>query len=470
MKVYEKVYAYYFEQMQTGKLLAGDKMPSLRESQTILSVSKTSVETAYMQLADDGYIYGIEKRGYFVTDLASKEINGRRRLELEEDRGLEAKEDMARKAREDMSSGLEKGSTLSQEVYGTFASSAQEEFFKLGKCIYDFSTIGEDPSVSCINLWRRYMKSALRQEERLLTYADNQGEYELRCEIVSYVRKTRNIICGPEDIIIGSGFQSLLTLLIALYEGERSISFPTKNYTDGAAIFSNALYQVDYRNKNASVIYVVPAYMTKWGEVMTNKRRHELMDHAKREQHLIIEDDYQNDFVFSSKPRPSLYAASGGENVAFLGSFSRILLPSVRISYLILPKGYAKKYEKIAGNYNQTAAKTEQIALTQFLRDGHLRRHVKKLHRTYEEKRKILYEGLCEIFSREGEEVLLGESGMEMAVRLPKCEADLLLLDELLSIKLLSQEEDVATLLFSCSRMEEEHMREAISYIGSKIL
>ncbi len=425
MKVYEKVYDYYLNQMHEGKLRNGDKMPSLRSCMDTLSVSKTSAETAYMQLADDGYIYSIEKKGFFVTKLAAKEAASHK-----------GKQDMVKPA-----------SNMA------------------GPVLYDFATIGEDKSVSCLDLWRRYMKSALRQEDRLLSYASSQGEADLREAIADYVRKSRNIICSPDDIVIGSGFQSLLTILISLIHGQKSISFPTHDYADAAAIFSAAGFNVDYRNKNQHIIYVLPSYMTKWGEVMTIKRRHELIEHAVNNKHLIIEDDYQNEFVFSGKPNPSLYAMTGGENVAFLGSFSRILLPSVRISYLILPKGYGKSYELVRDKYNQTASKAEQIALCQFLRDGHLRRHVKKMRHLYEEKRLLLATGLTRLCGERDAILLSGDSGMEMAVALPDQDAKKILADKSIKVTMLGEKDGYQRLLFSCAGLKMETIQKGLGHL-----
>lgn len=419
MKVYEQVYEFYVKQIEDKALKSGDRMPSIRESERTLNVSRTSIETAYLQLAADGYIYSVEKVGYFVSDMVERALE-KEKIEV----GLKEKSDI-------------KG------------------------YIYDLATIGEDKEVSCLQLWRRYMKSALRQEERLLNYPNNQGEEDLREEIASYVRKNRNIICSPEDIVIGAGFQNLLSLLIPLIPGEKTISFPTKNFADGATIFKNAGFTVNYRDKESHVIYVTPSYMTKWGEVMTMKRRHELIDHARNKGHLIIEDDYQNEFVFSNKATPSLYAMTGGENIAFLGSFSRVLLPSVRISYLILPKGIRQEYEKIKRLYNQTASMAEQIALASFLRDGHLNRHIKKMRRLYEDKRKLMYKSLKQVFGNDGE-IMLGESGMEMGVKLSRKGIDVKLDKCNVKVNVVETSENTATFLVSCSKIDIEEIGEAV--------
>lgn len=425
MKVYEKVCEYYIKQMKEGALKPGDKMPSIRTSEKILGVSRTSIETGFLQLAADGYIYSVEKVGYFVSDM------------------LENSSEDEEQATQNIDSG--------SKVYE-----------------YDLATIGEDKTVSCLNLWRRYMKSALRQEDRLLSYANNQGEYDLRQEIAAYVRKNRNIICSADDVVIGAGFQNLLQILIPLIPGEKTISFPTKDFMDGAILFKSAGFTVNFRDKESHVIYVTPSYMTKWGDVMTMKRRRELAEHVTKNNHLLIEDDYQNEFVYSSKPTPSLYAMTGGENVAFLGSFSRVLLPSVRISFLILPKKARKEYLQIRGLYNQTASKAEQIALTQFLRDGHLDRHIKKIKRLYDDKRNLMYEVLQKFFSDDAE-IIMGESGMEMAVRIKGAGVLDKIENSQVAVNILEASENAVTMLVSCSKIESENIYNAIQKLNDSL-
>ncbi len=518
MKVYEKVYEYYVEQMRNGSLKSGDRMPSLRQCEKMLGVSRTSAETAYLQLAADGYIYSIEKVGYFISDTTLRLFDNERSKSSLLEGSFSREKSMFANSNTSINKKeyYKISKSLDEKEYSKINKSLDEkEYSKINKSIeknnypnsnkyeYDLATIGEDKEVSCLNLWRRYMKSALRQEDRLLDYASNQGEADLRQEIASYVRKTRNIICTADDVVIGAGFQNLLQILIPLIPGEKTISFPTKNFADGAAAFKNAGFSVNYRDKESHVIYVTPSYMTKWGQIMDMKRRHEIIDHALNNNHLLIEDDYQNEFVFSSKPTPSLYAMTGGQNVAFLGSFSRVLLPSVRISYLILPRGVRADYQNIKRYYNQTASKAEQIALAQFLRDGHLHRHIKKMRKLYEDKRELMIEALQEKFS-DAEitnkikntinaknpsntktsdvdsdnasqnsylkvSILVGESGMEIGLivegtnivsKLERCEVD---------VNVIEASENRAILLLSCSRIPQADIKNAIEKLNDSL-
>ena len=144
---------------------------------------------------------------------------------------------------------------------------------------------------------------------------------------------------------------------------------------------------------------------------------------------------------------------TGGENIAFLGSFSRVLLPSVRISFLILPKGVRKEYDGIKHLYNQTASIAEQIALASFLRDGHLNRHIKKMRRLYEEKRKLMYEGLKKVFVDDAS-IFMGESGMEIGVKLSGKHLEDKLKKGDVRVNIVDSGADSAMFLVSCSRID----------------
>lgn len=111
-------------------------------------------------------------------------------------------------------------------------------------------------------------------------------------------------------------------------------------------MFHDYGFQVDYRNKDCDIIYVSPAHMTKWGDIMPVSRRLELVNYSAAHGSLVIEDDFENEFVYLQKPTPSLFGLAGGQNVVYLGTFSRLLLPSIRISFMVLPPELSALYRK----------------------------------------------------------------------------------------------------------------------------
>ena len=191
MKKYSKLYNDIKEQIITGQLSHGDKIPSVRDAAAIYSVSTTTVQNAYFELCADGYIISKEKSGYFVS-IFNKE---------NQDKDSEKSE--------------------VEIEYNFFGESADPESFDL-------------------SLWQRYIKNALRQKDRLLTYSQAQGEYDLRCAVSKYIREKRNVTASPDRIVIGAGVGVLLNILASLFDKDQTVSFPDKSFVQGIGIFNDA--------------------------------------------------------------------------------------------------------------------------------------------------------------------------------------------------------------------------------------
>ena len=408
--LYLEVFHYYRELIMEKKLPPGSRMPSLRKCSQELRLSRTTIENAYLQLAAEGYIISKAQSGYYVTDIADRQHTSVRKTEKQTQT----------------------------------------------PCRFDFASSGVDRESFRFDLWRRYIKSALRQDERLLSYGEPQGEADLRDTLADYVRERRNVLCSGEDIVIGAGIQSLLHILCPLLEQRQTVSFPNPSFVQGSTVFHDYGFQVDYRNKDCDIIYVSPAHMTKWGDIMPVSRRLELVNYSAAHGSLVIEDDFENEFVYLQKPTPSLFGLAGGQNVVYLGTFSRLLLPSIRISFMVLPPELSALYRTKADQYNQTASKAEQIALCQFIRDGHLAAQTRKLKRLYSVKLKALRSAVREVFGKDAQ-IQTGAAGTSLALTLSTD----LTWQELqkkaqtngLRLQLLREAPGKITLILSCSSM-----------------
>lgn len=304
-------------------------MPSIRRAAELYRISRTTVQNAYFQLAAEGYIYAKPQSGYFVAGGPKAPATPMPRPQVQTPPRLDLTGNSA-----DLSS-------------------------------FDFS------------LWQRYIKSALRQRQRLLTYSEPQGEYDLRCALADYVRERRNVVTAPEHIVVGAGVQMLLEILCVLLKGRRTVSFPDGSFVQGSTVFAAHGYTVRTRYKDADIIYVSPSHMNRQGDVMPIQRRLELCAHSADTGAVVIEDDFENDFLYSSTPTPSLYALGSG-NVVYMGAFSALLLPGIRISFMVLSPALAAAYHQMKDTFAQTASKTEQIALCAYLRDGNMKSRTKK--------------------------------------------------------------------------------------------
>lgn len=334
---YIRVYTYYKELILSEKLLAGNKLPSIRKAAQQFQMSRTTMESAYLLLAAEGYIISRPQSGYYVTDIARKQKK--------------------------------------QIVVSSTKKEQEEQIIR-----YDFVTSSVDRESFKFEVWRRYMKSALRQDERLLSYGEPQGEQDFREVLCEYLQRERSVVCDPDQIVIGAGVQSLLNILCPLLSEKKQVCFYNKDFLQGRAVFED--YGFDFvdqlEDMQQGIYYVSPSQMTKWGGVMSIKERLSLIKEAGERGIYIIEDDYNSEFRYFQKPTPSLQGLAGGRGVVYLGTFSKMLLPSIRMSFMILPPELLDNYEKRKNMYNQTASKAEQIAITQFIRDGHLASQIRK--------------------------------------------------------------------------------------------
>ena len=280
----------------------------------------------------------------------------------------------------------------------------------------DLTGNSADLSSFDFSLWQRYIKSALRQRQRLLTYSEPQGEYDLRCALADYVRERRNVVTAPEHIVVGAGVQMLLEILCVLLKGRRTVSFPDGSFVQGSTVFAAHGYAVRTRYKDADIIYVSPSHMNRQGDVMPIQRRLELCAHSADTGAVVIEDDFENDFLYSSTPTPSL-VRPGQRQCGVYGAFSALLLPGIRISFMVLSPALAAAYHQMKDTFAQTASKTEQIALCAYLRDGNMKTRTKKIRRLYTGKTKTL----CALLAKAlpDHPVRVGENGLQVQIETP---------------------------------------------------
>ena len=424
---YLRVYHYYRNLILSGQMKSETKLPSIRKGASELQMSRTTMENAYMLLAAEGYIVSRPQSGYYVTDIAEKQEEGRK---------------------------IARRHVRKQE----------------NPVIYDFATSNVDKESFRFELWRRYMKSAMRQDERLLSYGEPQGEQEFREVLSEYIQKTRSVICSPDQIVIGAGIQSLLHILCPLNHKKRTVFFRDSEFVQGMTVFEDHNYRIaGSAEEEIGMYYVSPSQMTRFGGVMPIQERLELVGRAEKEHFLIIEDDYNSEFKYFQKPVPSLQGLSGGRNVIYLGTFSKMLLPSIRISYMILPPELMETYEKRKNNYNQTASKAEQIALTQFIRDGHLASQVRKSRKIHLAKAEKLAESIHKVF-RDTVNVKIGEAGFMVQIIFSNGTDVKKVAKAARKEGLTFREAEGHTLLLTCAGVESDKYEEAMQILAKCVI
>ncbi|MBR1704173.1 MAG: PLP-dependent aminotransferase family protein [Clostridia bacterium] len=372
MKKYLELYEYYKERILSGQLRYEDRLPSIREASAIHGVSRTTVENAYFALQAEGFLKSSERSGYYVSRKGPK-------------------------------------NRLAPEPPKDFAGQVRPKF--------DLSSGDADRQSFDVKLWHRYINSALRQEERLCSYSEPQGEADLREAIVDYIRKKRNVIADKDQIVIGAGVDTLLDILCTLLPKDKTVSFPDESFQKGISRFREYGFDVHFRDKDATIIYVSPSHMTRFGDVMPMKRRLELVEYSEAHGTLVLEDDYDNDFLYATRPTPSLYALASADNVVYMSSFANVLTPGIRISFMVLPEVLAKQYREEIWRFSQTASKTEQIALCGYIRDGHIGAQIRKVRRFATAKTRRFYELLAENLTFE--DCHISENGLQIMLTVP---------------------------------------------------
>ena len=229
---------------------------------------------------------------------------------------------------------------------------------------YDFSGKSIDENIMNISQWKKCVKDVINQNYLLTSYGDEQGELKLRNALQKYSLGTRSVNTKSENIIVGAGTQPLLYLLCTMLGENKKVAMADSSYVQSELVFKSFGYEINYfksdkfgvtvdslDNIMPNIILINPNFTVKSGANMPVNRRIEIINWAKQNNALIIEDDYNGELRYITRPM-SCVQNYDTENTVYLGSFSKVLLPSVRISYMVLPNKLIGVYESVK---NRTA-------------------------------------------------------------------------------------------------------------------
>ena len=374
--LYEQLYRSLAGEMRTGALPAGTRMPGKRRLAAELSVSVNTVDTAYQMLAAEGYLAARERSGFYVQEyLALPQV------------GADAR-----------------GPSPAPAVPEPAAPEPPVR--------YDLSTRGVDPGLFPFRTWGRIQKELLYSSPQLLDHGPRQGDEELRRQAADYLRAYRGVQCGLDQVVIGSGIEYLVGLLARLLGGAAAVENP--GYPRARQVLENngiscCCLPVDedglsiraLSESGAAVCYVTPSHQFPTGVTMPAGRRAELLHWAARRpgQRYIIEDDYDSEFRFDTRPLPSLQGMAGADGpVVYLSTCSRSLAPSIRIAYMVLPEQLLPAWHAKYALYSGTVSRFEQQTLARFITGGYFTRHLARLRSQYKQRMETLAEALAILF------------------------------------------------------------------------
>ncbi len=399
-RIYEAIRRAITEQV----LPSGSRLPSTRSLATDLSVSRNTILAAFDQLLDEGYVAAKTGSGTYVvykqTDDFAKNNRANDPLDFDGALGLSKR-------------GLAASDTISAHEVQPF-------------------TPGEDDySRFPIALWRRLLNRHWRALNPALLDSSHDGGYlPLRQAIADYLRVSRAVNLSVEQVLITSGTQQSIDLCARLLTDPNDCAW-VENPCYWAArrvleVNGLQLHPVpvdaegmaprttDFRVK-PRLIYTTPSHQYPKGMVMSYGRRHLLLDYAQNSDAWIIEDDYDSEFRFEGRPISSLQGMDLHGRVLYLGTFSKVMYPGIRLGYMVIPPQLVNAFKNGLYELQRPGQVMIQAALADFIEEGHFASHIRRLRLVYGERRRLLQTALAPIASV-GARLSMVDSGLHLVV------------------------------------------------------
>ena len=363
---------------------SGDKLHSIRKIASLYNLSKSTVETAYSQLVVEGYIESYPKSGYTVTDTTLIHIK-------------------------------------------TISSNNTTPTPETLEYLYDFFPARLDKDSFPLKLWKRLFAKVIDDSLDLGGYSCGQGELGLRNEIAKYIRQFRGVNCQANQIVIGNGFSDSMGLLAKIIKPDHhSFAMEHPGYHVALKVFKSFGYKIekiavdknglrldDLRNSQAKLVYITPSHQYPTGVSMPISNRMQLLQWAKEENGLIIEDDYDSELRYSNRPIPSLQGLDTNNRVVYLGTFSKSLSPAIRVSYMVLPQPLIPLYQADFDFHIPRVSLMMQTTLEHFMKEGHWEKHLRKIRTLNRRKHNLMKKLLVE---KLGESMKIESQGGGLAI------------------------------------------------------
>ena len=422
--LHKQLYDELRQAILTGRLKPGERVPSTRTLSQSLGVSRTTVTQSYEQLLSEGYLRASTGSGTFVgCELPDELLKSK---PVETFRAAEMRPDDKRQI--ELSSY---GASITDSAPFEPPEPETPINFKCGR-----PALEEFP----LQQWRRLILKHYRANDHsLLDYADGSQGYEpLREAIVGYLRHARAVTCAADQVVIVNGAQQALDLIAKLLiDRGASVAIEDPGYlgarrvflaqgaellpapVDESGIIVDALTSKTFLKSKGGLklVYVTPSHQFPTGATLPLPRRLDLLAWAEKTGVMIIEDDYDSEFRYGSRPIPALQGLANGDSVIYFGTFSKVLFPALRVGYLVAPPSLARVFARAKWLADRQTPMIEQRVLADFINEGHLERHLRRMRTLYDKRRQALVRALETHF---GDRVtILGENaGMSLMIRL----------------------------------------------------
>lgn len=412
--LYKQLYNYLKEGILCGRFSTGARLPSTRAFARELNLSRSTVLLSIDQLIAEGYLESHVGRGTFVSqDLPDMQVKTYQHNKI------------------DLNTAIKLSNRADAFIASRVYDDSSNPAFRPG-----IPETSEFP----FKIWRKILNKHWRQPKpQDLFYGSGAGYLPLRQEIANYLKIARGVNCAAEQLIIVNGSQQALQIAsYLLADANDEVWIENPGYTGAQAAFKSAMLKmvavpVDdeglsvktgiKKAPKAKFAYVSPSHQYPLGVTMSLARRLELLDWAKDNNAWILEDDYDSEFRFKGQPLSALQGLDRANRVVYIGSFSKVLFPALRLGYVLVPKALAEAFIKARLHFDRGSPWINQMVLADFIAEGHFARHIRKMRVIYGKRRELLISQLAKYLPEFG----LGSSpaGMHLILYLPANYSDI---------------------------------------------
>jgi GntR family transcriptional regulator/MocR family aminotransferase len=386
LPMFRQLYDQIRKAILEGRVKSECRIPSSRDLMEQLGVSRTTVVSAIEMLIAEGYLVTSHGRGTFVSsDIPDEQVKPQRIVAEESSKNSSASNHLG-----------QYGKSLLKLGRANLHTGESHPFCPGEPALDEFP----------LDVWSRIVRRIWKSiDPRKLSYGEPAGYGPLRVQVADYLSVRRGVSCDPSQVMIVNGTQQAVDIVarISLDHGDE-VLFENPGYVSARDAFSKRGAKVLPMNVGASganveeairkhgdarLAYVTPSHQYPLGVTLPIEKRLALIRWANESQSLILEDDYDSEYRYSQQPLPCMQGLDQGARTIYVGSFSKVVFPALGLGYAIVPTSMVTAFENALRLVSRLGSQVDQIALSEFIREGHFVRHLRRMRKTHALRREV---------------------------------------------------------------------------------
>ncbi|HBE66857.1 MAG TPA: PLP-dependent aminotransferase family protein [Planctomycetaceae bacterium] len=435
--LFQQIYESIRQSILAGKLKPGVRLPSSRDLTQQWGVSRTTVVAAIDRLVAEGYLHSVRGSGTFVSDEMSEECLCAS-VPWTPPGANESQDNPAESRNVLRTSEVSDFGAELMSIDKVNADTAAPEAFCPGEPATDAFPM---------DVWSKIVRGVWKRVRPVdLTYGEPAGQLPLRRSIASYLQRHRGVRCEPRQVMIVGGTQQGVDLVSRLLvsPGDR-VLFENPGYVSARDAIEKAAGRIvcmpvdehgacvsagTALTPQAKLAYVTPSHQYPIGATMPIERRLELLAWASDSKAWILEDDYDSEYRYGQQPIPAMQGLDASGRVIYVGSFSKVVFPALGLGYVIVPPQLVEVFENALRLASRPGSQIDQLVLSEFIREGHFGRHLRRMRRIHAQRRLAFVEGVRSLLS-DRLTIIGSQAGLHCAALLKSKKSDVRIVREL---------------------------------------